>query len=283
MNKLPTPWTKDQLREIYFRLISYKFLNSETKPRPEDFLSLFYNADNQNEIHFEFEGTQDKMPIILCIILRIVGWNTVNEIPWTDIEESFHVSNSTYTLKSVFDTLLNVPRFHVFERKDMSVYWNDWMKFADFIFERLDLLSSQINNRGYLSATEDCLPILVTKFNEDQLRQIYYWCNERMLIDSGPSAMYDFVHMFNVPLRKNEHFERFNWCGTLKQLSLFIKMILKPLQPGKKDWDTVAHCFSCKMKDISPDSIRTEHNKGTKNKFGDTDTSSIDYVFSKIK
>jgi len=33
-HNLPTQWSKDQLREIYYRLIDFKFLPTETETRP---------------------------------------------------------------------------------------------------------------------------------------------------------------------------------------------------------------------------------------------------------
>ena len=148
---LPTQWSKDQLREIYFRLRNYEFLSTETEPRPDDFLNLFYGSDNQNAIHFDLNGSLEKRPIGLCLVLRIVGWNSINEIPWEGIDESFHFENCAITLKDVFDTII----YPVFERNNMSFCWNEWMEFTDFIFERLDLLTSPIVNRGFLCPEEE--------------------------------------------------------------------------------------------------------------------------------
>lgn len=280
-HNLPTQWSKDQLREIYYRLIDFEFLPTETGTRPDDFLNLFYGSNNQNAIHFDLDGSLEKRPIGLCIVLRIVGWNFVKEIPWTDIDKSFHFQNCTRTFKNEFDSLNVVPWLQVINRSDMSFVWNDWMRNADFIFERLDLLTFPVQNRGYLCPKEEILPILSSKYDEKQLGEIFFWSCKYRIINTGLDGTYDFVHIFNTPLCKNDDFVKINWCGTLKQLSLFIEKILKH-RPQSKEWETVVNCFSYKEnKDITSTSIRSEYMDGSKNGFGDT--SSIEDVFSKIK
>ena len=269
------------MSEIYYRLLNYVFLLSEQKADKENFINVFYKGIDIDTTYFILDDAPEKRQIELCIVLRIVCWETINDIPWADIEKVFRFSKDTISLKKVFEllqsniiTLFNNP-------KQMSMALHKPMLYADFIFERLDMLSSPILNRAHLCPQKDRLPFLKSKYAEDELSVVYYWTKYCGLINCDIAGMYDFVHIFNRAIYKDEAFVKFNWCGTLKQLSYFIEQLLEE-RPQKKDWETICHCFSYKEgKSITPDSIRSEYVDGVKNGFGETNRID-DIIFSKV-
>lgn len=278
---LPTKWTESQLKEIYWRIKNYGFILSKEENQQNNFIDAFYNGIDTENHYFVLDNAIEKQVIDLCIILRIVGWETTNEIPWINIEKVFRFSQNSTSLKNTFDSLQQTSIGPIGKPADMSVFWDEPMKCSDFIFERLDLLSSPILNRGHLCKVEERLPILETEVNEDKLRRIYFWAKDSGFIKCDVSGLYDFVHMFNHAICMDEKVEKINWSGTLKQLSFFIEKILKE-RPQIKHWKTVCKFFSYKEnKKISENSIRSEYMDATKNGFGNTNE--IEKIFTKIK
>ena len=278
---LPTKWTEHQLSEIYYRLKNFGFLLPEQKANKEDFINAFYKGIDADKTYFILDDSPEKQAIAMCIVLRIVGWETINDIPWADIEKVFRFSQSAISLKKVFDFLQKNVIPSITNPVIMSMSLHNIMPYSDFIFERLDMLSSPILNRAYLRPQSDRLPFLKSKYTEDELSVVYYWAKDSGLMSCDIAGMYDFVHIFNRAISTDEVFVKFNWCGTLKQLSYFIEQLLEE-RPQRKDWETVCHCFSYKEgKPITSDSIRSEYVDGVKNGFGETNR--IDNIFSKIK
>ena len=276
---LPTKWTESQLCEIYWRLRDFDLFLCEQEERPKLFVKAFYEGIDADTTYFILNDSQQVTE--LCIFLRIVGWETINDIPWTDIEKVFRFSQDTLSLKKVFNVLQSKVITQFTNPKQMSMALHIPMFDAEKIFERLDMLSSPILNRAHLCTQKNRLPFLKSKYTEDELSVVYYWTKNLGLISCDIAGMYDFVHIFNRAICEDDVFVKFNWCGTLKQLSYFIEKIMEE-RPQKKDWETVCHCFSYKEgKPISSDSIRAEHSDGGKNGFGETNR--IDDIFSKIK
>ena len=278
---LPTKWTEGQLSEIYWRLRDFDLLLCEQEERPKLFVKAFYEGIDADKTYFIINDSPEKQVVELCIVLRIVGWETINDIPWADIEKVFRFSKDTISLKKIFDILQSNVITLFDSPKRMSMALHKPMLCADLVFERLDMLSSPILNRTHLCSQKDRFPFLKSKYTEDELSVVYYWAKECGLISCDIAGMYDFVHIFNRTICKDEVFVKFNWCGTLKQLSYFIDKLMEE-RPQKKDWETVCHCFSYKEgKPITSDSIRSEYVDGVKNGFGEINR--IDNIFSKIK
>ena len=278
---LPTKWTEGQLSEIYWRLRDFDLFLCEQEERPKLFVKAFYEGIDADTTYFILNDSPEKRAIALCIVLRIVGWETINDIPWVDIEKVFRFSKDTFSLKNIFDILQSNVISLFNNPKQMSMALHEPMLCADFVFERLDMLSSPILNRAHLCPQKNRLPFLKSKYTEDELSVVYYWTKDSGLMSCDVAGMYDFVHIFNRAISADEVFVKFNWCGTLKQLSYFIEQILEE-RPQRKDWETVCHCFSYKEgKPITSDSIRSEYVDGVKNGFGETNR--IDNIFSKIK
>jgi len=93
------------LSEIYYRLLNYVFLLSEQKADKENFINVFYKGIDIDTTYFILDDAPEKRQIELCIVLRIVCWETINDIPWADIEKVFRFSKDTISLKKVFELL----------------------------------------------------------------------------------------------------------------------------------------------------------------------------------
>ena len=275
---LPTKWTESQLKEIYWRIKNYGFILSKEENQQNDFIDVFYKGIDTEKHYFVLDNAIEKQVIDLCIILRIVGWETTNEIPWINIEKVFRFSQDSITLNNIFVSLQQTTICPIVKQADMSVLWNEPMKCADFVFERLDMLASPIQNRGYLCPQENRLPILSTKYYEEQLSLIYYKLKESGLIKDADGGMYDFVHMFNRATCKTERIVKQKWDGTVKQLAyLMVKIISHDTR--KIPWETICQYFTAKNEtSINKDSIRVESGR-----LADYSDNIIDDIFQTIK
>lgn len=283
---LPTKWNKPQLREIYRRLTYYQLLKNSvfSEAKAEKFTELFHKgvAPDDDSFVFEFDSAIEKQFPSLIAILRIISWETPEGISWNNICKFFPLDGNI-TFRDIFRSI-QTTIYPIKNPADMTNWCNtDGFQASEFIFLSLDLLNKRTINRSLFQPQKNNNKVIKTKFNEEQLQQIYFRCKQQGLIADSPGGMYDFVNIFN---NYSVEEEKCYWSGDNKQLAYFITKITNREEENceQKFWSDIAKFFFTQKGDkpfapAKPNSLRTEYNAFKNEKEDILNQEGLDNIF----